>query len=315
MRDRYKDNASTYFVMDRSNRDEMKRVHIQDQMITASMGGVLPEQPDPTRFQSVLDVGCGTGGWLIEAARTYPTMTRLVGIDISERMIAYAQEQAKAQGVSDRMQFYVKDALRSRDFPPEDVELTFSFPDQSFDLVNQRLGLSWLRQWDWKDVLWEYQRVCKIGGVIRLTECNMVTESSSPGYLYLWQLLVQAFYRAGNFFTPTPDGVTNQLAHLLHQYAVIYERNIQTQAYALEYRAGTPEGQAFYEDVRLGTRTLKPFITRWVLLSDHQESKQFLNSGGYDKLYQRILKEMQQPDCVTTWRFLTAWGVKTKHYT
>jgi ubiquinone/menaquinone biosynthesis C-methylase UbiE len=314
MRDRYKDNASTYWVMDRSNRDEMKRQALQSQMLTAGVGGILPEQADPTQFESVLDVGCGTGNWLIEAARTYPTMKRLVGIDISERMISYAREQAEAEGVSDRVEFAVKDALRSRDFPPEDVSLTFDFPDQSFDLVNQRQGQSWLRTWDWKEVLWEYQRICKIGGVIRLTEGDMIIESSSPALLRLWQLLLQAFARAGHYFTPSADGVSSQLAHLLHQYAVVYERNIQTHVFVLEYRAGTPEGQACYEDCRLGFRTGKPFITKWVPLSDHQESKQLLYSGGYDKLYQQMLKELQQPDAITTFRLLTAWGVKTKHF-
>jgi hypothetical protein len=51
-----------------------------------------------------------------------------------------------------------------------------------------------------------------------------------------------------------------------------------------------------------------------VLLSDHQESKQVFSSGSYDKLYQQTLKELQQPDAFAIWRFLTAWGVKTKHY-
>ena len=74
---------STYFVQDRSNKAERERVTLQDQMLTQSMGGVLPEQPDPTAFHNILDVGCGTGCWLIEAAKTYPEVKRLVGVDIS----------------------------------------------------------------------------------------------------------------------------------------------------------------------------------------------------------------------------------------
>ena len=56
---------STYWVQDRSNKEELTRLRLQDAMLTASMGGVLPEQSDPTIFQHVLDVGCGSGDWLI----------------------------------------------------------------------------------------------------------------------------------------------------------------------------------------------------------------------------------------------------------
>ncbi len=129
-----RDHSSTYFVQDRSNKEELSRLQIQDQMVTTSMGGVLPEQPDPTIFQRVLDVGCGTGGWLIEAAKTYSTMSLLVGVDVSERMIEYAQAQAEAQQVSDRVQFRTMDALRMLEFPTE-----------YFHLVNQRFGASYLR--------------------------------------------------------------------------------------------------------------------------------------------------------------------------
>jgi tRNA G46 methylase TrmB len=73
--------ASTYFVPDRYRQKELARLKIQDRMITTSMGGVLPEQENPTLFHRVLDIGCGTGGWLIEAAKVYPSMLRLVGID------------------------------------------------------------------------------------------------------------------------------------------------------------------------------------------------------------------------------------------
>lgn len=55
--------ASTYFVYDpRRKEEELRRLTFQDQLITAAMGGVLSEQPDPTVFHQVLDIGCGPGG-------------------------------------------------------------------------------------------------------------------------------------------------------------------------------------------------------------------------------------------------------------
>ncbi|MBA2679325.1 MAG: class I SAM-dependent methyltransferase, partial [Ktedonobacteraceae bacterium] len=86
----HKELESTYFVQDRSNDSERKRLMIQDRMVTKSRGGVLPEQPDPTRFQSIIDVGCGTGGWLIDVATTYPSIPLLVGADISQHMVEFA---------------------------------------------------------------------------------------------------------------------------------------------------------------------------------------------------------------------------------
>ena len=78
-----REQPSTYFVQDRANQEELKRLQIVDHITTAGMGGVLSEQPDPTAFQRVLDVGCGTGGWLIELAQTTPTCTTLRGVDVS----------------------------------------------------------------------------------------------------------------------------------------------------------------------------------------------------------------------------------------
>lgn len=130
----------------------------------------MPEQPDPTRFPRVLDVGCGTGNWLIAQAQTIPSCTRLVGVDASPRFVEFARAQAKAAQVSDRVEFHVADALRM-----------LEFPDHSFDLVNHRLASSWLRTWDWRKLLQEYQRVCYPGGVVRITEYEGMAVSNSPG--------------------------------------------------------------------------------------------------------------------------------------
>ena len=169
---RRREHPSTYFVQDRSSEEEITRLLIQDQMITAGMGGVLPEQPDPAIFQRMLDVGCGPGGWLIEAARTYPSMNLLVGVDVSSRMVECARAQAIAQQVSDRVEFHTMDALRMLEFPSD-----------SFDLVNQRAGGSYLRTWDWPKLLSEFQRITRKGGVIRLTEANIIESTSPAGLL------------------------------------------------------------------------------------------------------------------------------------
>src|SRR5436305_5314003 len=105
------------------------------------MGGVLPEQLDPTLLRRVLDVGCGTGGWLIETAKTYLMIENLVVADISSTILAHARTQAQAQHLDPRGAFRVMDALRM-------LECSGS----SFDLVNQRAGASWLRTWEWTKV-------------------------------------------------------------------------------------------------------------------------------------------------------------------
>lgn len=272
---------STYFVQDRRNKDELKRVTIQDEMITTSMGGVLPEQTNTSRFHRVLDVGCGTGGWIIRAAKTYPSMS-LIGIDISQIMIDYARERAQAEQIADRVSFHVMDTLRPLVFPPA-----------SFDLVNLRLAVSFVRTWDWPELLAEFQRVTRQGGIVRLTEAD-ITEPNSPALTRLGNHLRQAFYNAGNFFTPSHDGLTSHLVHLEKRYGLL---DVQKHEHLLTYRAGTQEGQQFAQDMQHLFRTLRPFIAKWTRISQ-----------DYDQDYEQALIEMQQDDFIATWRFITAWG-------
>jgi ubiquinone/menaquinone biosynthesis C-methylase UbiE len=278
-----REQLSTYFVEDRSNQDELDRLQIQDHLLTVGMGGVLPEQPDPTAFPRVLDVGCGTGDWLIELAKTIPTCSLLIGVDASLKFVEYARAQAAAAQVSDRVEFHVADALRM-----------LEFPDSYFNLVNHRLASSWLRTWDWRKLLQEYQRVCRPGSVVRVTETEWMIESTSPALLRLTELLLQAFHQAGNLFTPTRDGITSKLAHLLDQHGL---QQIQTRNYTLEYRAGTPEWHYYFENYKLGFRTGLPFLRKWTRVPD-----------DYEEIYQQMLSEMQQPSFVAIQGLLTAWG-------
>src|SRR5579859_8145117 len=104
-----RDSAGTYIVRDPNSRKEFDRVRIQGEMVTAAMGGPLSEQPDPTIFKSVLDIGSGAGDWLFKLAETYPTMTTLVGIDINKLMVNKAKNIAATLPDGKRLKFEVQD--------------------------------------------------------------------------------------------------------------------------------------------------------------------------------------------------------------
>jgi ubiquinone/menaquinone biosynthesis C-methylase UbiE len=285
---------STYAVRDRANPDELTRLRLQDDLVTAEMGGPLPEQANADKFRRILDVGCGTGGWLIEAAKTYPNITRLVGVDVNTYLIDYARKQAEEEGVSDRVEFQVMDAL-----------LILEFPRGYFDLVNLRFGTSFMRTWNWPKMISELKRVTYPGGVVRLTEVLRV-HSSSPAHIRLLGIIGEALFNAGHLFSQgkveetfaeCTGGIANDLERLLDQYGL---HDIQTRVSNVHYRAGTPAGQHYIEDIRLSVKNVIPFVRKWGYLSD-----------DYDVLARQALEEMQQPGYSGHWDVLTAWGTTT----
>jgi ubiquinone/menaquinone biosynthesis C-methylase UbiE len=280
-----KEFASSYFVQDRGNLEEMRRLELQDTMLNTGMGGVLPERADLSSVRHVLDVGCGTGNWLLELARQYPTIEKLVGADISNKMIAYAREKAKAEGLDGRVEFLTMDALRILESPPS-----------SFDLVNQRLGVSWLRTWDWAKLLSEYQRVARPKGIIRITE-GVGAESNSPALTRLNKIVIATFYRSGHLFVEGADGITGHLVPLLTQHQI---QDVKSRVHTLVYRAGTEAGQYFYEDMVRAFRVALPFFQKWTRVPD-----------DYDAICEQAKIEMQQSDFEAKVTLTTAWGMRS----
>lgn len=97
---------------------------------------------------AILDVGCGTGVNLLEAARWFAPASRLCGIDISPGMVAVASGKAQAMGVP--AEFAVGDAER------------LPYPDAEFDLVICNSVLHWFK--DRGAAVREMERVLKPGG-------------------------------------------------------------------------------------------------------------------------------------------------------
>jgi ubiquinone/menaquinone biosynthesis C-methylase UbiE len=281
------DSAGTYFVQDRSNQKELQRLIVQERLVTEAMGGVLPEQQDPTRFRRVLDIGCGPGGWIIDVAQTYPQIKKLYGIDISPTMIRYARQRAEEQHLpKERVEFLVMDAL-----------LVLEFPNEFFDLINMRAGVSFMRQWDWPKMFSEMHRTLKPRGIVRLVEPELDDQSPSTALSHFYICLWRAFERAGHLFEATPTGLIDHLPELLLRHDF---QNIQSHKTPIEFRTGTEAGKALFEDIIHLFHTTRPFLQRYGCLPpDH------------DALCQQALQDMQQPDFVARSAFHTFWATNS----
>jgi ubiquinone/menaquinone biosynthesis C-methylase UbiE len=281
----------TYIVQDRHNQDELNRLVVQDRMFTTVMGGVLPEQEDPSQFRRVLDIGCGPGGWLLETAQQYPQIQKLYGIDISSTMIRYARELAEKQsmptGPKERVEFLTMDAL-----------MVLEFPEDFFDLVNLRFGVSFMRQWDWPKMFDEMHRVTRTGGVIRLVELEIGSHSDSEALTRFAELVRRALYRAGHLFAESATGLIDMLPSLLVRNGFT---RLETRKYENEYRNGTEAGNAMIQDTLLAFKTFRPYLRRYGC-----EPK------DYDALYQQAISDMQKPDFVMTCGLITIWTSNPK---
>lgn len=291
IRPRQSEQKGTYFVTDRNKREELERLVVQDRMVTEIMNGVLAEQSGVESWQRVLDVGCGSGGWALETARAYPSLS-VVGVDISPLMIEYANAQAQAQQLSAQVAFLVMDALVKLDFPTA-----------HFDLVNLRFGSSFLRVWDWPKLTNEMLRVTRPDGVLRLTDSVIDNPTSSAALRRFFKVLLHVGYRTGHNYSEDPKGMTGHMERLLRLHGCL---NVQAREHHYRYMAGTPEMEAYFEDTKRVFQTIRPFIQKFGGKSDYDE---------LDAACKQALVDMQQPDFYTDWQLLTAWGQRPQKIT
>jgi ubiquinone/menaquinone biosynthesis C-methylase UbiE len=104
--------------------------------------------------QSVLDAACGTGMVALAVASRVGQEGCVVGVDISERMLAEAQRKASIVRAS------------SVTFERCDVTLLRHYADASFDVVLCAAGMLYLQT---KAALTEWRRLLRSGGVVGFT--------------------------------------------------------------------------------------------------------------------------------------------------
>src|SRR6266567_1105699 len=246
------ENPSTYFI-NPEEAAETSRLLLQDRIITKEMGGVFPASLDLSHIYTVLDLACGPGGWALDVARAYPHID-VVGVDISEKMIRYAQAQARMLGL-DNASFQVMDVLKP-----------LAFPQEAFDFVNTRFISPFMPKDAWPRLLQECVRITLPGGVIRLTD--------------------------GERF-----GTTLVLSQFLREAGL---GNIQHQAYALDYSYGTEAHETMYQNTMITYPLLLPFLLKMGVTTREE----------FDRLYEQIAAETQEPEYRGLWFYLSVWGTK-----
>jgi demethylmenaquinone methyltransferase/2-methoxy-6-polyprenyl-1,4-benzoquinol methylase/phosphoethanolamine N-methyltransferase len=113
--------------------------------------------------ESVLDVGCGTGGVTIPARQRVGSTGKAAGIDPSPEMIAVARQKAQRKGLEIDFRIGVIEAL--------------PYPDATFDVVTSSLMMHHLPDNLKVSGLAEIYRVLKPGG--RLLIADMLSPKSS----------------------------------------------------------------------------------------------------------------------------------------
>src|SRR5579872_4141632 len=178
----------TGYVVDAENVAEMARLIRLARMLSEHLG-ILPASVQPAPGSRILDIGCGPGEWTLEIARRFPD-SRVIGIDISERMIEYARYIARDQDVPN-IQFELMDARQH-----------LAFPDASFDLVNARFIVGFMTTATWPQLVREGFRLLLPGGILCSSEPESLGTTSSLSLARYNLLVTEAMRRSGQCFTP-----------------------------------------------------------------------------------------------------------------
>ncbi|HLZ64177.1 MAG TPA: methyltransferase domain-containing protein [Ktedonosporobacter sp.] len=277
--------GATSYPVDPENVAEMARLIKQARVLTDHIG-LCPSAIDLAQHYNILDLGCGPGEWALEVARRYHAH-QVLGIDISETMIEYAQFSAKTQEIPNAR------------FQVMNVRQALDFPDASFDFINARLISGFMTTGAWPVLLRECFRLCKPGGVICSSEFESVGINTSPSLTRYNELLIRALRQVGQCFTSEggQTGVTAVQARLLREAGF---EPIEQQAYSINGSKGMPAHMAGYDNCRTAMKLIQPLLVH--LGIEKQEE--------LDMLYGRLLVEMLSDDfCMVTY-FQTAWGVK-----
>ncbi|KAI8971359.1 S-adenosyl-L-methionine-dependent methyltransferase [Pilobolus umbonatus] len=139
--------------------EEMDRLIGQHFALKTLFGGISNDLDLERNEALVLDLGCGPGTWIMDAATEYP-LSQFIGVDMCDVF----PNNVRPPNVS----FLVDNVLEK-----------LNFPDNTFDFINIRLFIIAMKKEEWPIVLKEAYRLLKPGGYLQCVECGMLEQGNS----------------------------------------------------------------------------------------------------------------------------------------
>lgn len=264
---------------------EMARLLDQDVLLTREVSGLLPSDVSPEQSSAVLDLGCGPGGWVREVARVYPHL-QVTGIDLSRRVIDYAVASAQAEQTPNA-HFAVMDFRK------------LDYPDGVFDVVNARLIQWFVPNTERENVVHEWYRVLRPGGVIRLIENEITVRTNSEAFDQTTRYFLRALSRVGKSLTAA-GGSSGSILVLRPLLAHLGCEPIKEEARMINFSAGSPAHEPMALDIERGISTISRFI--WETKVVQKRTLEKLNAEELADLYASKFLGMTF--------FVCAWGRK-----
>ncbi|KAF8992243.1 S-adenosyl-L-methionine-dependent methyltransferase [Cyathus striatus] len=222
----------------------------------------------------VLEIGTGTGIWLMDFATSIPDTIQLYGTDIESRL--FPTDDIR----SPNAQFSVASVTSL----PEDWSNTFS-------VVHQRLLIAGLTEANWIKGINEVHRVLKPGGWIELCE-HTSKWIGGPSYTFFWESLA-------NFYDSV--GLVGHCARWLleagFEDVTVVEQVQPTGAWAGE------EGLGHKNNLMNVFRALKPAIVKAGGMGSAKTNEEM------DELLDKVQHDMDQPGTTLAW--VKCYGRKT----
>jgi SAM-dependent methyltransferase len=208
------------YINDLTSAGEWARLDHQAGLV-GSVTGLLPPLLEDEAWNTILDVGCGPGRWALDVAADRPK-AHVTGIDLSADMVNYAKARARTQKLNN-VSFITRDVLAN--MPP--------FSKQSFDLINIRFAVGWLKKGEWLLLLRRCFVLLKPGGYVVITEAESIY-TTSPALERLQELLCAGLYASGYGLSASPRfmGVVARLGYLLAQTGF---QQVRTDVSVLDY--------------------------------------------------------------------------------
>lgn len=254
------------YVINAESAAEMARLLRQEQILSEATQSAYPPI-DRAKSTMILDLACGPGGWVFKIAEDYPRAL-VIGVDISQRMIEYAQAQSETRN------------LPNATFRLMDITQGLDFADDLFDLVNVRYLFGVLSSSLWPQMLAECVRIVKPGGLIQLTEPEFpLTTSLATEKLYT--VFLRALQQTGRSLFPAPSrtlGITVAVRKYLQEAGC---HSIETHASCIDYSAKMKAHDIWCENTEIGFSLLTPYLVKQGVAST-EEMSQLLEQLRYE---------------------------------